>query len=57
MDRREIYRGVLLSIFQIDATNRPDAIVRKVDGIGKNAQKVAIFSRFLDCLTTLIVKY
>ena len=52
-----IYLGRLLSIFKIRPANRPDAIVRKVDGGRKNRPKMAYFSRFLDYLTHFSIRY
>ena len=43
--------------FEICPTDRPDAIGRKVDAIGKNRSKKASFSRFLDNLTYLTIPY
>ena len=57
MGRSRIYPGVPLSILKIRPTNRPDAIVRKVDAIGKNRSKMAYFSRFSDNLTYFPIPY
>jgi len=48
MVRSRIYVGRLLSIFGIRPANRPEAIVRNVDGGRKNRPKMAYFSRFSD---------
>ena len=55
--RRGIYPGRTLSIFRIHPTNRPDAIVRKVDGGRKNRPKMAYFSRFSEYLAYFPIWY
>ena len=51
------YLSSAQKIFEICPTDRPDAIGRKVDAIGKNRSKKAYFSRFLDNLTYLTIRY
>ena len=46
MDRRRITRRMFLSMFRGRPTDRPDAIVRKPDAIGRKREKIAFFSRF-----------
>ena len=43
--------------FEICPPDRPAAIGRKVDAMGKNRSKKAYFSRFLDNLTYLTIPY
>ena len=57
MDRSGIYRGWFLSIFRDLITDRPDAIGRNPDAIGKYSEKSAFFRAVLVKLRVLCIRY
>ena len=57
MDRSGIYRGWFLSIFRDHITDRPDAIGRNPDAIGKCSEKSAFFPAVLIKFSVLGMRY
>ena len=57
MDRSGIYRGWFLSIFRDHITDRPDAMGRNPDAIGKYNEKSAFFRAVLIKLSVLDMRY
>ena len=56
-NRRGIYLERFITRLEIRPTNRPDAIVRKVDAGRKKHSKMTYFSRFSDTFAYFPISY